>query len=396
MRSPERDPRADRPHRIAFVITRSDAVGGAQICVLELARALQEAGQVVRVFTGGEGPYIARLRAAGVPVRSIPAMIREVEARAELRAVAQLYEALREFEPELISTHSSKAGILGRVLGLALAVPVVVTAHGWLLTPGKLSPRQQLIRLAEAGTASLARRLIAVSEHDRNIALEHRVAGPDKLRVVHNALPDVDASQLADPGASPARIIMVARLEAPKDPLVVVAALARLRGLDWRCELIGDGPLRAELELELRLAGIADRVDLLGARDDVPERLAAAQIFMLATRREGFPLSVLEAMRAGLPVVASEVGGIGEAVTHGVSGALVQARSARALAEALAPLIRSPELRRRAGAAGRGRFLADFQFEVHLRRAWAVYTEALEAGPLLALPRRAPSESRFG
>lgn len=376
MRPPERDPSADPPRRIAFVITRSDAVGGAQIYVLELARALQEAGQIVRVFVGGEGPFVARLHEVGVPVTTIPAMIRDLDPGAELRACVQLIRALRRFGPDLISTHSSKAGILGRLMGLGLRVPVVVTAHGWLLTPGKLSARQQLIRLAEAGTAVLARKLIAVSEHDRRIAIEHRVMAADKIAVVHNALPDVDASLLADPGESPPRIIMVARLEAPKDPLTAVAALARLRELDWRCELIGDGPLRAELEAALRRARIDDRVELLGARDDVPQRLAAAQIFMLATRREGFPLSVLEAMRAGLPVVASDVGGIHEAV-RGECGAVVEAGSTEALARGLEPLIRDRERRVQQGGAARARFLAEFRYDVHVRRTWAVYFAAM-------------------
>jgi hypothetical protein len=88
MRAPERDPSADRPRRIAFVITRSDAVGGAQIAVLELARALQAAGQIVRMFVGGAGPYVSRLHEAGVPVTTIPTMIRDLDPRAELRAVS--------------------------------------------------------------------------------------------------------------------------------------------------------------------------------------------------------------------------------------------------------------------------------------------------------------------
>lgn len=365
------------------MITRSDAVGGAQIAVLELARALQAAGQIVRVFVGGEGPYVPLLREARVPVTTIPAMIRELDPRAELRAVMQLYAALRRFEPELISTHSSKAGILGRVLGLGMRVPVVVTAHGWLLTPGRLSPRQQLIRLAETGTAWLARRLIAVSEHDRCIALEHGVIAADKIAVVHNALPDLDGALLAEPGREPRDHDDPRRLEKPKDPLTVVAALARLRTLAWRLELIGDGPLRGEVEAAVREAGLEDRVELLGTRSDVPARLAAAQMFLLSTRREGFPLSVLEAMRAGLPVVASDVGGIGEAVTP-ECGTLVAAGSASALADALAPLIRDPELRCRQGAAGRARYLAEFRFDVHVRRTWAVYAEAIELGSIIA------------
>lgn len=365
------------------MVTRSDSVGGVQIYVLELARALQAAGQIVRVFVGGDGPYIPLLREAGVPVTTIPAMIRDVDPRAELRAAMQLLMALRRFAPELISTHSSKAGILGRVLGLGLRVPVVVTAHGWLLTPGRLSLRQHLIRLAETGAAPLARRLIAVSEHDRRIALEHRVMSSARIAVVHNALPDIDPALLAQPERSPPHLIMVARLEIPKDPLTVVAALARLRDLDWTCELIGDGPMRPEVEAALREAKLEDRVALLGTRDDVPARLADAQIFMLATHREGLPLSILEAMRAGLPVVASGVGGIPEAVTP-ECGALVEARSASALADKLAPLLRDPELRRQQGAAGRARFLAEFQFDVHVRRTWAVYVDAIERGPLLS------------
>jgi glycosyltransferase involved in cell wall biosynthesis len=385
MLPPERDPSVDRPQRIAFVITRSDAVGGAQIYVLELARALQAAGQIVRVFVGGEGPYVPLLRDAGVPVTPIPAMIRAIDPRSELRATLQLLAALRDFAPALISTHTSKAGILGRALGLGLGVPVVVTAHGWLLTPGKLSPRQQLVRLVETGAAPLAHRIIAVSEYDRDIALAHRVASPSKIRVIHNALPDVEPASLTEPGRSPARIVMVARFERPKDPVTLIAALAELRELDWSCELIGDGPLRAEVEAAVCAASLEDRVELLGARDDVVDRLAAAQVFVLASRREGFPLSVLEAMRAGLPVVASDVGGIGEAVVPGTTGALVEPGSVASLADALAPLLRDAERRRSLGAAGRARFVGQFRFDVHVRRTWAVYAEAIEHGPLLRL-----------
>src|SRR5690606_25650592 len=133
----------------------------------------------------------------------------------------------------------TKASMLGRVLGFGLRVPVVITAHGSELTPGKLSARQQVIRLLEIGTTPLVRRWIAVSEFDRALALEHRLIDADKIAVVRNAMPDVEVSLLAKPERSPARIVMIARLEPPKDPLTAIAALARLRELDWRCEFIG-------------------------------------------------------------------------------------------------------------------------------------------------------------
>jgi glycosyltransferase involved in cell wall biosynthesis len=192
--------------------------------------------------------------------------------------------------------------------------------------------------------------------------------------MVHNALPDTEVA-LADPEVSPAKLVMVARFEPPKDPLTAIAALARLRALDWSCELIGDGPMRPEVERAIAEQDLGDRIQLSGTRDDVPARLAAAQLFMLITRREGFPIAVLEAMRAGLPVVASDVGGIAEAVVEGETGSLVRPGDPAALVDALTPLLRDPKLRSQQGRAGRRRFVDEFGFATHLRRIWAVYAE---------------------
>jgi glycosyltransferase involved in cell wall biosynthesis len=122
---------------------------------------------------------------------------------------------------------------------------------------------------------------------------------------------------------------------------------------------------------------LVERVTLAGTRDDVPQRLAGAQLFMLITKREGFPIAILEAMRAGLPVVASDVGGIAEALVDGQTGSLVRPEQPEQLAAALAPLLRDPALRRRWGQAGRARFGEEFEFQTHLRRVWAVYWECM-------------------
>jgi glycosyltransferase involved in cell wall biosynthesis len=369
----EREPSSDPSRRIAFVITRSDVIGGAQLHVFELARALRAAGHVVTVITG-EGPFIDKLRAAEVPVWPMPELIRAIDPITDARAIARLHTALRAFNPDLISTHSTKAGWLGRVVGKAIGVPVLVTAHGWLIEHGRLAAWQRVAKLAEQATAPLADAILCVSEYDRQLALAHRIAPADKLRMVHNALPDTEV-RLADPTGSPPTLVMVARFEPPKDPATLIAALARLRAIDWRCELIGDGPMRGEVERAIVEQGLGDRITLLGTRDDVPQRLAQAQVFTLITRREGFPISVLEAMRAGLPVVASDVGGIAEAVVEAETGTLVQPGDPIALANALAPLLRDPALRLHQGRAGRQRFVDEFGFAIHLRRIWAVYAE---------------------
>lgn len=375
----EREPAGDYRQRIALVITRSDVIGGAQVHVYELARALIDVGHAVAVFVGGEGPFVDHLRTAGVPVWSLSHLLRQLEPMSEARAVKQLRTALRAFRPSLISTHSTKAGWIGRLVGRIMGVPVVVTAHGWLLTPGKLQAWQRAAWLAERGLASLARRVIAVSYHDRSIALEHRVVPEDKLRVVHNSLPDISAEFIASPEIDPPKIIVVARFDEPKDHLTLISALEPIKHLEWSCELIGDGPLRAPAHAAVEAAGLAARVNFMGTRDDVPARLADAQIFVLPTTREGFPISVLEAMRAGLPVVASNVGGISEAVIEGETGSLVPASQVAPLTDRLSALVADPGLRQRQGQAGRRRFGEEFAFSTHLRRIWAVYCEAVDS-----------------
>ena len=363
------------------MISRSDPIGGAQIHVIELARALQDAGHAVMVLAGGSGPMFDRLRELGVPARSIPDMIREIDPIRDLKALLQLRQALDAFDPELVTTHSSKASWLGRALAALARVPVIFVVHGWLFRSGsELSNFEQVARFAEWVTAPLAERLLAVCDYDRAIGIERNIAPPEAFSVVHNGLPDNDPSLRADPGRSPPRIVMVARFDYPKDPVTVIRALAQLRELDWRFELIGDGPDRAKIEAAVRESGVGDRIELLGTRDDVPERLAEAQIFTLVSMREGFPISILEAMRAGLPIAAADVGGIREAVIEGQSGYLVPPADPNALARALEPLIRDASLRQRFGAVGRARFESEFVFETHLRRTWAIYLDVIEHG----------------
>ena len=155
-------------------------------------------------------------------------------------------------------------------------------------------------------------------------------------------------------------IVSVGRLAAPKDPLALVAALARLPAGAFRAVLVGGGPKHAAVAAAIRGAGLDGVVDLVGDRDDVPAALAAADLFVLASRSEGLPMSVLEAMAAGLPVVASAVGGVAEAVADGETGLLVAPGDVDALAGAIERLLADGTLRRAMGSAGRARAAEHF------------------------------------
>ncbi|MCA9681209.1 MAG: glycosyltransferase family 4 protein [Myxococcales bacterium] len=385
-RDDARDPAADPPKRLAFVITRSDSVGGAQVCVQGLAEGMRDAGHRVRVFVGAppgvEAPFVDRMRDAGLDVETLPQLVREIRPGTDLRGLLQLRAALARFDPDLVSAHSTKAGWLARAAAKSLGKPAIFTAHGWLFGPGPLRGRAWVARHAEWVTAPLADAVVTVSEWDRNAALAHGVVHPDKMVTVYNAVPDLPLALRADPKGEPPRLVAVARLEEPKDPLTLLEAAAlvrqRLGERGWTLDLIGDGPLRPKVEARLAALDLGERVRLLGTRDDVPAQLAAAQVFILPSRHEGFPISILEAMRAGLPVVSSDVGGVSEALGRaGDRGRLVTPGDPAALADALTELITDPELRARLGAAARADYEARFTFEQHLHRTWAVYRSVL-------------------
>lgn len=378
---PELDPATDAPSRVAFVITRSDAVGGAQLHVQLLAKALLGVGHEAHVFVGEDGPWCRMLEAEGIPFTSLRYLRRAIRPGVDTLGLLELTHVLRAFAPDLVSAHATKAGWVGRVAARGLGIPSVFTVHGWPLSPGRLAPARHVIRLAEQACAWGSGAMIFVSGYDRRVAQEHGIGLPHQRVVVHNALPDVPAALRCKATDAQPQVLMVARLERPKDPLLALDGLAQLREHPWHFTLVGDGPLRGKVEALVSEHGLLDRVTLAGTVNDVPQRLASSHVFLLASRREGLPLSVLEAMRAGLPVVSTDAGGVREAVADGETGFVVPRDDVVSLADSLRALIVDPSLRARMGAAGRARYESDFSFGVHLRRVWAVYRRAMQEGP---------------
>lgn len=364
--------------RVAYVITRSDAVGGAHVHVRDLAHQLLRVGHQVHVLVGGEGPFTDELRTLGIPFRSLQHLVRPIRPLDDTRGVMELRRLLSEVKPDLVSTHSSKAGWLGRLAARSLHIPVIFTAHGWAFTDGVPQFERRFYALAERLAAPLARRIIAVSEYDRRLAIQYRVAPPHQVVTIHNGMPDVPPELLARPGLHPPHLIMVARFEPQKDHVTLIKALAGLKDIPWTIEFVGNGPVRKQVEKLCASLGLADRVKFLGARHDVANRLAGAQLFVLVSRWEGLPRSILEAMRAALPVVASDVGGVREAVADGQSGFLVPRGDVEALRNRLSILIERPELRVRMGLAGRRRYEEHFTFERMFRKTMEVYADVIK------------------
>lgn len=363
-RSEERDATGDEDAlRVVMLITRADQIGGAHLHVADLAAALRDRGHGVEVWVGGEGPYLPALAERAVPFRRLDHLTRPIRPHADLRALLEIRARLRRERPDVLSTYSAKAGLLGRLAAVGTGVPAIFTAHGWAFTEGTSPLAKGPFLLAEMIGASVADRIVTTCEFDRQLAVRHRVAPASKIVNIYNGVHDVDPGLGADPAADPPRVIAVQRFEPQKDHATLLEALAGLREQEWALDWVGDGVQLSEARSLAAELGIADRIRWLGLRSDVPELLARAQVFALTSRWEGFPFSILEAMRAGLPVVATAVAGVPESVEDGVTGFTVPREEPAAVREALARLIRDSALRVRMGEAGRSRYEERFTYD---------------------------------
>jgi glycosyltransferase involved in cell wall biosynthesis len=363
---------------IAYIVTRADPIGGAQVHVRDMALAVREAGHQATVLTSGSGPFVEDLRAQGTPVILMEHLSMPIAPLRDYRAFREIQRVVAGLRPDLVAAHSSKAGTLARLAGRSLRIPVVFTAHGWAFTPGVPGSHAALYRRIERLVGPLASRIITVSEFDRRLALEARIAPPDRIVAVHNGIPDTDRALRADPTRSPPRLVMVARFMAQKDHRTLFQALAGLTDHPWELDLIGDGPLMDETRRLAAELGLTERMQFLGQRKDVGAILAASQVFLLISNWEGFPLSTLEAMRSGLPVIASAVGGVDEAVRDGETGFLVPRGDVDALRARLGRLLTDPGLRGQLGSQGRRRFESSFTLDHSVRQTLAVYRSALD------------------
>ena len=361
--------------KLLYIITRAEH-GGAPGHVGTLLQGFRDELDVT-LATGEEGVLTRQARALGVPVHILPSLVRPIALAKDARAVEEALCCVRSADPDLIHLHSSKAGLIGRVAARRAGVPAVFTAHGWGFTDGVPWRRKNVVLLSEWLAARWTRKIITVSETDRRLALRYRVARPEALATIHNGIPDTLERALPEDG-NPATIIMVARFVPQKDPHLLLEALTGIDPSTYRLLLVGDGPGRPQAEAHARALGL-NNVEFLGTRDDVPELLAGSHVFVLPTKWEGFPISILEAMRAGLPIIASDVGGVREAVGEGETGFLVPRGDAATLRVRLELLLKSRELRARLGAEGRRRYEARFGLERMLAKTYDVYTDVLSA-----------------
>lgn len=363
--------------KITYVITRSDVIGGASVHLLDLALGAKNIGHEVTVYVGGNGIFVEKAANVGLNCVSLLHMRREISLWNDLLGFFELRKKLKKNKPDLIHLHSSKAGILGRLAAKSLGIPTIFTAHGWAFTEGVSLKRRKLYLFIERFMAKFTDKIITVSEYDRQLALNSRVGNEILISTVHNGMPDLPKVQRKNSSKSLIKLIMVARFDTPKDHLLLINALSQLEKKNWSLELVGDGPLLEQAVKHVECLGLAQHVTFSGACNDVAKRLEQADVFLLISNWEGLPLTILEAMRAGLPVIASNVGGVSEAVIDKQTGFLVPRADVDALTQAIQEIIISEELRLLLGEAGRKKFDEEFLFDSMLTKTLNIYQQVI-------------------
>ena len=369
-----------QPH-VFILITRGDT-GGAQQHILSLIRHLRHR---IRFTLGcGESGYLtAQAENMGIETIIVPHLKRPISPLTDLRCVRALRQILKRENPDLVHLHSSKAGVVGRLAASFLNVKSLFTAHGWAFTEGSGRVRRSYGLVIEWGMARFGDGIIAVSGYDFRLAKKFGVLGSDVSGnrrgwlIPNGARPVQVAARVRKRGGKPVRLLHVGRLERPKNQRLLIEAVSMIER-DFSLTIVGSGRLRPELNESVGRHGLADRVTFVEG-SQIDPHFADADIFVLSSDYEGLPLVILEAMSAGLPVVATDVGGVREAVSDGISGFLVGRGDAKELSGKLTRLIDDEDLCREFGQNGQRIYRDHFTEERMCERTLTVY-QALIGG----------------
>ncbi len=382
---------ARRRHRILHLITRLE-LGGAQqntlFCVERHDRERFEVG-----LMAGAGGMLDE-EAKKIPdaaVRIVPWLRHPVSPFRDFAALLRLRSHFKSSKIDLVHTHSSKAGILGRLAAALAGVPVILhTAHGWSFNDTQPAWQRRLYIALEKLAARFCRRLIVVSACDREKGLLLGVGRPEQYELLHSG---IDAEIFRTPvnsresvrealGFEPHHKVVgtIACLKPQKAPLDFVRAAAAAHAEDdsFRFFIAGDGELRPDLEALLAELGLQDVVQLLGWRRDVSDLLHAMDLFLLPSLFEGLPRSVLQAMAAGVPVVATAVDGTPEVIEDGVTGLLIPPGRPDVAARRAIEMLADDDLRGRCVTQARRRLSREFDIHQMVRDLDRLYVGLLE------------------
>lgn len=366
--------------RILHVIDNLE-VGGTETQMVQMAQRQASSGDKVTVATlRAGGPLSEQLREAGIPVMEFPKRRTMVSLQAATQLIRMAW-FIRRKKVDVVHAHDLWANLMAVPAARLARAPVIISSQRNLATLWWYTPiRRKVIRRVHL----LAKRIVVNSVAVKNLMQNEFRIPEERLFILYNAVdferfstPNVGRQTLFPALAPGSKLIVnVANMNSDiKGHAVLIDAAKEIcaGSADVHFALIGDGPLRPDLETRVRECGLQDHFRFLGCRRDVPAILSCADIFAFPSFAEGLPNSVLEAAAAAVPVVATRVGGIPEIIEHGVTGLLVPPGDTRALITAMLQCLKNPSLATMLAKAGQQRVRSNFCFDSAVRRLRMLY-----------------------
>jgi len=375
--------------RICHIITQLE-LGGAQQNTLYTLSHLDRQRFAPSLISGPKGLLDEDAVKGDWPTTFIPNLVRPIHPFKDIAALGTLYKILRRERPQVVHTHSSKAGILARVAAYAAGIPVIVhTFHGFGFTPEQPGWLRWLYVLVEKICAGLSTHLIFVSEDNRQEAAALKIGRNTPNSLIHSGISiktAVPAAIREERGLPPEAwlVISVGNFKPQKNPLDLIRTAKAVIAQDKMVYflLVGDGPLRIEAEDLSREEAVDEHVHFLGWRRDAPELIAACDAFLLTSLWEGLPRALVEAGAQSRPAVAYAVNGVKDLLQEGENGFPIEPKNWAAAAEKLLWLKNHPVEAQRMGSQAKNRISVDFNIDQMVREQESLYEALYDRVPL--------------
>jgi glycosyltransferase involved in cell wall biosynthesis len=375
--------------KVLQVITQL-TIGGAQEHMIYLCDLLDKKKFLVSILSGtqstSESNCVEDVRKKNISLTLLPQLTREINPLRDMVAFFKMMGYIRKQRFDIVHTNSSKAGILGRLAAKLAGVPVIVhTAHGWAHHDYMSNLRRKFYVTSERAAEKFTDKIIAVSEQNVDKALKDKIGKRSKYCIIRSGIDlekfnrlDIDVNkEKRKLNIDPKDKVVgsVTRLFAQKSPADFVRMANEILKNNGRVSflLVGDGPLKKEIEAMIAEHKIAEKVILTGFRSDIPELLSIMDVFVLTSLWEGLPRVLPQAMAMGIPIVATGVDGVPEAVKQGQNGFLVPPKDFRALAQRTLQLIENPFLAKRMGEVGKRMVYPEFCVKEMVKKTEELY-----------------------
>lgn len=376
--------------KVLSVITKSNW-GGAQRYVYDLATNLPKENFEIKVVLGGEGLLREKLREAKIETISIPHLQRDINATRELLSFFSLIKIFSKEKPDIIHLNSSKAGAIGAAAAILhklwtknYGLKTIFTVHGWAFNEARTFRAKSIIYFSQWLTSLLCDNTIIISRHDYRQALSMPFIRKERFSLIPLGIPENNLEYLpkqtarkqlplTPPVAGGICVGTIAEFTKNKGFDFLLDALKSLKIQNFKLAIIGDGEEKERIEKRIEDENLKEKVTICGFVPHAAKHIKAFDIFVLPSLKEGLPYTILEAMNAGVPVVASSVGGIPDLIEHEKGGFLTTPKSSASLAENLKKLIENEKLRKQFSRTSKTRAIEKFSFKSMLERTIKLY-----------------------